>query len=405
MGVSSSTYDDAAPRLIIINQSVGPAFLDWLIQLAAASGPLALWSDNAPAEVGTGVSVRSFAAYDNSSIASRMATWGRFTLAVTWQLLRQGGRTPLFVVTNPPFMPIVAWWLRALQGRPYGLLEWDIYPQMLAAMGLVSPKNLLYRTWKRGHAGALRTAELVVTIGYDMAVVLQRMAHDAALPVEVVPNWVNTDWLMPLSREDNPFVQEQGLQNRLVVLYSGNLGASHPVETILEVVRLLTDEPRVCFLIIGEGSKRNLVEAVIAQEGASNLRLLPLQPKNRLPYTLSCGHIGIVGLGEGYEGLSMPSKTYSLMAVGNAILGISQPPNDLADTIARYGCGANFRPHELTAIASWICSLLDSPATLARLQEQSRQAAVTTFSMTRCTALLTTAVTAALLNYPPGRMA
>ena len=59
---------------------------------------------------------------------------------------------------------------------------------------------------------------------------------------------------------------------------------------------------------------------------------------------MSSGHIAIVTIGTGYEGLSMPSKTYSMMATGNAILGISQPPNDLADTVARHGCGANFDP-------------------------------------------------------------
>ena len=42
-----------------------------------------------------------------------------------------------------------------------------------------------------------------------MAAVLRRMARDAALPITVVPNWVDTDWLAPVPREDNPFVREQ----------------------------------------------------------------------------------------------------------------------------------------------------------------------------------------------------
>jgi glycosyltransferase involved in cell wall biosynthesis len=394
-----------APRLIILNQSVGPAFLDWLASLTAAHGPLELWSGNAPAQVGPGVTVRRLAPYDNSSVGRRLATWSRFTLQAAWRLLRLGGQTSLFVVTNPPLMPLAARWLRALQGRRYGLLEWDIYPQILDSMGLAGPKNLFYRLWRRSHAGALRNAALVVTLGDHMAAVLQEMAGETPLPLTVAPNWVDTDWLKPWPRAENPFVQEQELQDKLVVLYSGNLGATHSIETILETARLLAGEPRIGFLIIGEGSKRSLVEAAIARGETPTLRLLPLQPANRLPQTLSSGHVGIVTLGAGYEGLSMPSKTYALMAAGNAILGISRPPNDVSDTIARHGCGANFSPDQPQAIAEWIRGLLADPAALARLQSHAREAAMAHYSTAHCTARLNAAVAAALLHSQRARTA
>lgn len=386
------------PRLIVINQSVGPAFMDWLASLAAASGPIELWSGNAPEAAGTGILVRRFAAYDNSSAGRRLVTWSQFTRQAVWRLLHTGGRAPLFVVTNPPLMPLAARWLRRLQGRRYGLLEWDIYPQILTPMGLAGPNHPLYRLWRCSHAGALRQADLVITLGDHMAAVLQEMAGERPLPLVIAPNWVDTDWLQPRPRAENPFVQEQGLQEKLVVLYSGNLGATHAIETILEAARLLAEEPRICFLIIGEGSKRGLVEAAIADGRAPNVLLLPLQPAARLPQTLSSGHIGIVTLGAGYEGLSMPSKTYSLMAAGNAILGISRPPNDVAETIDRHGCGANFHPDQPQAIAAWIRGLLADPATLARLQSLARAAALASYSTARCTALLNDAVSTALLE-------
>lgn len=392
------------PRLIVLNQSVGPAFLDWLASLAAANGPIELWSGNAPDTVGAGVIVRRFAAYDNSSAASRLVTWSRFTLQAARRLLRTGGQTPLFVVTNPPLMPLAARWLHRLQGRRYGLLEWDIYPQILDPMGLAGPNHLLYRLWRRSHASALSHADLVVTLGDHMAAVLQEMAGETPLPLVIAPNWVNTDWLKPRPRAENPFTQEQGLQDKLVVLYSGNLGATHAIETILQTARLLADEPRICFLVIGEGSKRCLIEASLARGETPTLRLLPLQPAARLPQTLSSSHVGIVTLGTGYEGLSMPSKTYAMMAAGNAVLGISQPPNDLADTIARHDCGANFRPDQPEAIADWIRGLVTDPAALARLQSHARQAAVASYSTAHCTALLNNAVSEALLDGPKARM-
>lgn len=398
MNTAQPLVDDAQPQLIVLNQFVGPAFLDWLVELAAVIGPVELWSGNAPNQAGAGVAVRRLCPYDNSSATSRITTWGRFTLAATWRLLRQGGRTPLFVVTNPPLMPLAARWLRTLQQRPYGLLEWDIYPHILAAMGLIGPRHVIYRLWRQVHASTLRRASLIVTIGQHMARTLQGMANDGTLSIAVVPNWVDTDRLKPLPRDANPFVQEQSLLDKLVVLYSGNLGATHPVEVILEVAQLLADEPGVCFLIIGEGSKRNLVETAVAQGRAPNVRLLDRQPESQLPYTLSSGDIGIVALADGYEGLSMPSKTYSLMAAGNAILGISRPPDDISETIAHHGCGAHFHPDEPMAIAGWIRGLLADPVTLAHLQARSRAVAVAEYSAQRCPARLTDAVVASLVD-------
>jgi glycosyltransferase involved in cell wall biosynthesis len=402
MTVSPDPNACVQTRLIVLNQSVGAPFLDWLGRLAVASGPIELWSGNAPDVIGPGVTVHRLAPYDNRNVTRRLITWTRFTIAATWRLLRRGDRTPIFVVTNPPLMPLAARWLRTWQGRPYGLLEWDIYPQIMDAAGLVGRHNLVYRLWRHNHAGALRGADLIVTLGDHMAAVLRRTADDAALPVEVIPYWVDTDWLAPLPYVSNSFAQEHGLQDKLVVLYSGNLGATHAIETIVETARLLADEPRICMLIIGEGSKRSLVESAVADGRALTLRLLPLQPAAHLPQTLSSGHIGIVTLSTGYEGLSMPSKTYSLMAAGNAILGISRPPNDVAATVARHACGANFRPDEPQAIADWVRSLLADPEELTRLRTRARQAAIAHYSTAHCTARLNQAVASALLGENAG---
>jgi glycosyltransferase involved in cell wall biosynthesis len=83
-----------------------------------------------------------------------------------------------------------------------------------------------------------------------------------------------------------------------------------------------------------------------------------------------------VTLAEGHEGLSMPSKTYDQMAAGTAILGISNPPNDLATTIERHGCGVNFTPESTAEIAAWLRDMASDAVGLERLRQASRAAAV-----------------------------
>ena len=368
------------PSIIVVNQTINPAFGEWLEALARSLGPVALVSGNAPDTLAPSVMLHRGPAYDRSSLGTRLWTWGRFTLMATWWLLRSDRRVPLFVVTNPPTMPLAAWFLHKVQGRRFGLLEWDIYPQILEATGLVRSRYLLYRLWRRWHGCALRSAGLVVTLGDRMAAVLRETSGVPALDIAVIPTWVDTDQIRPLVLEDNAFAQAQGLADKLVVLYSGNLGATHAIETIVQVAEELAGEEDLLFLVVGEGAKRSLVEEAIEAGRVPNLRLLHRQPASVFPQVLASAHIGIVTLAGGHEGLSMPSKTYDLMAAGIAILGISNPPNDLEATIEKHGCGVSFSPQSAPAIAAWIRHMASDAEGLERRRQASRRAAVHHYS-------------------------
>lgn len=94
----------------------------------------------------------------------------------------------------------------------------------------------------------------------------------------------------------------------------------------------------------------------------------------------------------------MPSKTYDLMAAGAAILGISEPPNDLAATIERHGCGAVFAPGSPAAIAAWILDMAADADELEGMRRASRQAAMEHYSTARVPGELTATVVARLLG-------
>lgn len=386
------------PRLIITNQFVTPGFIDWLKALAESHGPLELWSGNAPDHISDKIVIRHAPAYDRSTSGSRLRTWLHFSGVVTAALLRRGDPTPLLAVTNPPFMPLVAWLLHHWQRRPFGLLEYDIYPNILTPLGQTRPSHPLYRLWRSWHGQALRSAQLVITLGVQMAQVLRTLAGTTHLPVEVIPNWIDTDWIKPVPRHENPFAQQHELGDKLIVLYSGNLGATHAIETIIAVAGHLQDNQDIQFLIIGEGAKKPLVETAIRTGRTPTLQLLPLQPARMLPFTLTSADVAIVTLADGYEGLSMPSKTYSMLAAGNAVLGISRAPNDLAATIEAHGCGVNFAPENVAAIAAWLTSLATDRSQLAQLQSRARQAAVEHYHASHCFARLNQVIEQLLLN-------
>lgn len=384
------------PKLVIINQTTSPAFSQWVNAFAAEHGPVEFWCGNVPDNPGPNLILRRMPVYKKSSILARLRTWGWFTIVTGWQLIRRRSRPALFVVTNPPFLPLLAWLLHKTSDYRYGILEYDIYPQIAAAMGMFSKGSLVYRLWVSVHRRALRAASLITTLSEPMARELRQIAN-CSLSVAVIPTWADTDWIKPLDRASNPFAQELRLDGKLVVLYSGNMGATHSIETIISVAEYLRSDDRVVFLMIGEGSKRPLIEEAIKTGRTPNIHLLPWQPQGHLPYTLSTADIGVVTLGDGYEFLSMPSKTYSMMAAGGAILGISTAPNGLTDLIETHECGSNFSPAEVGAIANWLRAFTEHPQQLGELRSAARAAAVNHFSRVVCESRLTELVSCHLL--------
>lgn len=104
--------------------------------------------------------------------------------------------------------------------------------------------------------------------------------------IKIIPNWADVSFLKPCSKADNPFLKEYGLSDKFIVLYSGNLGNTHSVETIVEVAERLRCEQDICFVIIGEGGKKKKIGQMVEEKGLNNCRLLPWQPVERIPYSL-----------------------------------------------------------------------------------------------------------------------
>ena len=377
------------PALIVINQTINLAFMEWLNSLSDEVGTIELWTGN-PLEFDIpNVIVRKAPGYDKSSVISRLWTWSIFTVIVGWCLLIRRKKAPLFVVTNPPLMPLMAGLLHVLRGYSFGLLEWDIYPQVADVMSLLSRRHPVYRLWYWWHGKVLQKASTIITLSEAMAYELEQMISNHHLDIKVIPNWVYTGWIKPLERARNPFAIEQNLTDELVVLYSGNMGATHSIETIIAVAERLSHLENIVFIMIGDGAKKSLISDAIEEGRVPNVRLLPYQSSMQLPRSLAVADIGIVTLASGYEHLSMPSKTYNLMAAGNALLGISNTPNGLEDIIEQFDCGANFAPDDHKMIADWVVKMAKDREFLREYQQNAREAAEIRFSAEKCKSRMT----------------
>jgi glycosyltransferase involved in cell wall biosynthesis len=373
------------PRILFLNQVAGPLFRELAEDVAAALGRSVLLTGHSrdfarplrlPLQVLPGPD------YDRRNVLTRAWSWSQYFIAAAWLAWRTNRKTLLFLVSNPPFLPLVGYLLHYLRGQRYAVLVYDIYPNVLENLGRIKKGGVIGRLWRAHNRLVWSQASVVFTIGNYMAANIKAMlaGHSHGPQIIVVSNWADATFVKPLPKDTNWFAKKHNQQGKLTVLYSGNLGSTHDIGTIVGAARQIRQDSRVRFLIIGSGEKWTSIENAIASERLTNLTLLPLQPEDALPFSLTTGDIAIVTLEKGIEGLSVPSKIAYALASGAAVIGISHGPNEIADLITNFKCGMNVESGDTDGLVRAIQRFNSDQSLLNACRKHSRQALEESFS-------------------------
>jgi len=205
---------------------------------------------------------------------------------------------------------------------------------------------------------AFADASAVVTLAPGMAERMRRYTTSAT-PVSWVPLWV-PEGLEPWSSERPPALRaERGWEpERLVLLYSGNLGLGHRFDELLDVARTLGPSgPRWAFA--GAGRARPQVEQFVRAHPELPVELLPNVPDARLREHLCSADVHVVSLAPSWEDTLLPSKLQAALAVHKPVLYLGDPRGDLGRWITDYGIGWVVPPGDTGALLAALARASD----------------------------------------------
>ena len=208
-----------------------------------------------------------------------------------------------------------------------------------------------------------------------------RLSRQTSRNIDVIYPWADNSIISPLDRSSNPFLTNFIDEDEFVVLYSGNMGKSHDISSILECARSMLDYKLIRFIFIGDGDGRSLVENYIKLYPNGNVRLFPYQDEEFLPFTLSLADISIVSLDSGMEDLMIPSKLFYYLASGSAILAISNTPSSLTDILLHKQCGSIVSPNKPHLLVSEILKMYNDPNLLETYKTNSHNLSLDSFSL------------------------
>lgn len=317
------------------------------------------------------IKVKKFNKYDNTSSFKRMLTWIVFTFFCYFYVLFRSKERELIIITTPPFVVFIGSFFYSLRKQKYHLIIWDLYPDVLVNFGVLKESSWIIKRWKKMNRKCFSRANSVFTLGEHLSKAILNYTNK---PPIIIPNWVNSEFVKPINKSENTFARKHGLTNKLVVMYSGNLGMTHDIESIVYTAEHLKENPSIHFVIIGDGAKKTKIENYVKDKQLSNVLILPYQDKEVLPYSLSCADIGVVTLSKGAEMISVPSKTYYTLAAGSVILALASHESELGLLIENHQCGRVFEEPEIIEVAKFIEELLQDNNKLITYKENARKA-------------------------------
>jgi glycosyltransferase involved in cell wall biosynthesis len=258
----------------------------------------------------------------------------------------------------------------------------DVYPDVLKLYN-VSERNIFYQIWSRLNKIIFKKSHRVYTISDRMMELLVQYADNNK--VKVIPLWSGLTNVKPIKRNENKWAIDNGIENKFVVQYSGNVGYTHNVEVMLDVAKKLLKHDHIFFQIIGRGERFDVIKKQLDAENIKNCVALPFQPDEVLNQSLASAHLGVILLDEKIAHVSLPSKIYNLQIVGVPLLCFAPQDSELNYHVKKYNNGACFKESEIDAIADYILLLSNDTNRYNQLSSNSLLAAkeFTTYNATK----------------------
>lgn len=304
---------------------------------------------------------------------SRAANYVSYWLCAALASFFVGRPDVVVSLTDPPIVGLLALWTARRTGARFVFLCEDIFPEVAVLLEDFHNETV-NRILDRINRFLLARADAIVALGPRMRrrLVEEKGANPAR--IVVVHNWADCEAIVPLAKA-NAFSRAHGLADSFVVMHSGNVGLSQNLDVLLEAAAQLRDRRDLVFAIVGDGSKRQALEAEAARRRLDNVRFFPYQPKALLDESFATADAFLVSLRPGLEGYIVPSKLYGILAAGRPFVAAVDPSCEVAEIAREYRCGVVVEPGRADQLAAGVLELYENREETSAMGRRARDAA------------------------------
>jgi len=325
-------------------------------------------------------------ALGKGSITRRLADYVTFLVGATVRLVLLPRQDVVISLTTPPFAVVGAVAHKLLRRRTRVVLwSMDCYPDVIERLGsraALRRGSVISTVLRVVNRWAFRRLDHVVALDEPMrGLLVNGYASDDGTrpPVSVIANWE------ALAGFPDPFDEpaptpwagyaDAELTDRFVVLYLGNLGYGHRIETTVAAARELDDTDDVAWLFVGGGARwGQLGEHVAASGSESRIVQRPYVGKDETGAVMAGAGCALILLADEALGVMSPSKLHANLAAGLPIVYVGPAGSNVDAAIGRFGCGVSLRTGDVTGLAATVRRLRHDGAWHHQLSAAARRA-------------------------------
>lgn len=314
--------------------------------------------------------------FEASFLASTLARAFAYPIGSsdTWWGSRLTRRKPdlLYIVSPPLGLAMTAVLLSRWWRIPYVFDVMDLQPDAAVDLGMLRDGHLMKGLYALERV-AYRNAALVTTLteGMREKIIGKGVAADK---VKVFPARADDQLFdLRMSQKGDEFRRKFGLEDKFLVLHSGAMGVKQGLEVILNAAKFMQHDPKLLFLLVGDGAVRSELQCKTVAMGLNNVKFLPVQSPQAFAQMLATADIALVTQRKSVSDIVFPSKTVSYLASGCPVIASVNQESEIARVICSSGAGMVVSPEEPKALASAIQRLRFDPEALSRMSQAASE--------------------------------
>lgn len=255
----------------------------------------------------------------------------------------------VFAISQPPLLGgLLGKYAKKLNNSKLVYNIQDFNPEQIEAVNY-SKSRLLISILKKIDNLTLDYADKVILVGSDQLDTLKKRKNEYINKVVVINNWIDENEIYPLDKDNLSLVKfrkKYGLEDKFVIMYSGNLGLFYDLNNLIKVAKKLKHIKDIVFVFVGDGAKKKELENYKNVNNLENIVFIPYQPKEKLNISLNAADVHLVVNAKGIKGVSVPSKIYGVLAAGKYIIGVLEEGSEARTIIEKAKCGKCVEPQK-----------------------------------------------------------
>ena len=322
-------------------------------------------------EWGSIIRVHPFPGKSKSNLLRRALGFIAFSYAVGIRSVHADGlpfKVDGVLAMSPPLtLGLTGWCTKIIRRAPLVFNIQDVFPDAAIQTGAISNKKIIAAakwlervSYQRSDAVVLLSQDLRTNIANKIDAKHHHRLH-------VIPNFVDTVAITPQDRMTN-YRSELGIGDQLVVMYAGNVGFSQSLNLVVEAAAKFSE---VAFVINGDGAARKKLQEDCAE--LANVYFGDYQPIERLSEVLATGDIHLVPLRTGLAAVSVPSKSYSILAAGRPMLASIDLNTEIPNMLQQSGAGIAVEPDNAPAFIEALGRLVNNRDQLSEMGANGRK--------------------------------